>query len=135
MITAWQIYWVMQLDNILAVTSTISFFATSFGGIAYLAHRVAKTSGREDDEAKLIANATWISKPMLAVGLLCIAANAFLPSSKTAAAMIVLPAITSDKVIETVTPEARELYELAKDALRSVSKKETAADAPKDAAK
>src|SRR5690606_7040123 len=52
-----------------------------------------------------------------------------LPSSKTAAAMIVLPAITSDTVVQTVAPEARELYELAKDALRSVAKDKPAKEA------
>src|SRR5690606_27484916 len=59
-------------------------------------------------------------------------ANMFLPSSNTAAAMMVLPAITSESVVQTVAPETRELYELAKDALRSVAKDKAPEHAKKD---
>lgn len=122
MITAWQIYWVMQLDDIRI------FIRFVFGGLAV--GIVAFSPFWLDEE-------DWhVAVKRTAIGtLLMLFLSVMIPSTKTAAAMIVLPAITSDKVIETVTPEARELYELAKDALRSVSKKEAAVDAPKDAAK
>ena len=48
---------------------------------------------------------------LLSIGILT-------PSSKTAAAMIVLPALTSEEVVGTVKSEAKEPYEMAKEALK-----------------
>lgn len=45
--------------------------------------------------------------------------NAFLPSTKTAAAMIVIPAVANNEAIQR---EAGELYGIAKDALRELAK-------------
>jgi len=53
------------------------------------------------------------------VGFLVV--GSLIPSSKTLAAMIVLPAITSEEVVSIIKPEAKELYELTKDALRSMA--------------
>ena len=124
MVTAWQVYWAMQLDSILIVTGYLSFICTFFGGIGYLGHRVARVYSEDDPDLKSVVASTWIAKPMFLIGILAIAANAFLPSSKTVAAMIVLPAITSETVIDNVTPEAKELYGLAKDALKNLGAKD-----------
>jgi Na+/proline symporter len=129
MISAWQVYWVMQLDSIISITGWLSFFGCFFGGIGFIVHRVARSM--DDEESKAVAAATWLSKPVLMLGLLSLFANGFLPSSKTAAAMIVLPAITSDMVIDTVSPEARELYGLAKGALKNLGAKDKAAEPEK----
>lgn len=129
MITAWQIYWVMQLDVIRSGMVGVPIFAFSIA--VFFAIASGGESVWNEEKHRLYG---WV-KPFLAILTIMVVSWVFIPSSKTVAAMIVLPAITSDKVIETVTPEARELYELAKDALRSVSKKEAPAEAPKEAAK
>lgn len=114
MIDAWDVYWVMQLDAFGGLLITLSVSLAMVGGYKGC---TALDNGEEVDRA---------SKQMIAVAVILLVLNAALPSSKTAAAMIVLPAITSDTVVQTVAPEARELYELAKEALRSVAKDKAA---------
>lgn len=54
-----------------------------------------------------------------AVALICI--NTFMPGTRTIAAMVVLPKITSPQALDAMGNEAKELYGLAKDALRNLA--------------
>lgn len=140
MISAWQVYLVLQLDSIGA---TLSFLSTA--GVLTLGVLVATNAFSKHDAAEFptsvgnmearkeawAARSKWIKRIAL-ITFPIMAFNAFLPSSKTVAAMIVLPAITSDKVIDTVAPEVRELYELTKDALRNLSSKPAAPEKKPD---
>lgn len=111
MITAWQVYWVMQLDDIRL------FILLVFGGLIF---------------GVIIFTPVWIVekdwhaavKRTVIGSLLMLFLLTFMPSSKTVATMIILPTITSDEVIDTVTPEAKELYGLAKDALKNLGAKD-----------
>lgn len=110
MISAWNVYWVMQLDSIIrllvclaAVSGTLAFvclfpLVESFG-----------------DEAKVWAKSIK-TFCFCAVSFACIAT--FIPSSKTAAAIIILPKLTAPEVVAPVSKEAGELYGLAKQALQ-----------------
>ena len=110
MITAWQVYWVMQLDDI-RLFLLLVFSSLIFGVITFAPLWIDKKD--------------WhVAVKRTAIGsLLMLFLAVMLPSTKTAATMIVLPAITSDEVIDTVTPEAKELYGLAKDALKNLGAK------------
>lgn len=113
MISAFEIYLVMQLD-------TIKFFVGFWTvSLAILTLAWCRSAADSKDD-KMFALGKYPA--MLAAVFMML--GAVLPNSKTAAAMIVLPAITSDSVIEKVTPEAAQLYGMAKDALRNLSKKE-----------
>lgn len=117
MIDAWDVYWVMQLDSIGIglIFFGIAFVVASSAMFAYVAEEHQRVS------------AWGVIFGLVGFGMWGL--NMFLPSSKTAAAMMVLPAITSESVVQTVAPETRELYELAKDALRSVAKDKPAKEA------
>lgn len=121
MITAWEIYWVLRLDDIGFFFGVVAVFCILIGAIGTIAWRVASAFGTDDEEAKVFANAVSIAPLILVIGVLSGVVNTFIPSSKDAAAMIVLPAITSDSAIEAIEPEAREILELAKDALRGIA--------------
>lgn len=108
--SAWNVYWVMQLDSI-GVGLLMFGVASVFVGLAFFSY-VASVHDR--------VSACGVMSVLFAFVLWTVCM--FLPSSRTAAAMIVLPAITSAEVRSAVAPEAKELYELAKDALRSVGK-------------
>lgn len=110
--SAWQVYWVMQLDSI-----GVGLFLF---GVAFLFAAWVFASATEYDEVRSLRPA-WIC---LSIGLLLWMVDVFVPSTKTAAAMIVLPAITSESATSVVAPEARELYDLAKDALRHAAGKD-----------
>jgi hypothetical protein len=133
MIDAWDIYWVMQLDSIGRSLRFIVFALFILSGAFSIRAVWCSVQSPDDwlsEECKTAAAASRASEPAarsaairFGVAFLAVmSVNALIPSSKTAAAMIVLPALTSESVVQTVAPEARELYELAKDALRNVSK-------------
>lgn len=128
MISAWDVYWVMQLDTIIQLFGIFGIIGLLVGVISLMIALFQRNStwGTEAETAKTFLP---YCKALTVTALICVTLSAFLPSTKTAAAMIVLPALTSDTVVEAVAPEARELYDLAKDALRSVSNK-AAAPAP-----
>lgn len=132
MISAWQIYLVMQLDSINRVVTSFSVLCFMFGAFCSLwcffnseddnwSWNEGKKEEREKARKPIIKRASrfFISSALLA------ALASLLPSTKTAAAMIVLPAIINN---ESVQREAGELYRIAKDALRSISN-----DKPKEA--
>lgn len=110
MITAWDVYWVMQLDSIIVLAA----LAMIVGGVA---GAVMTLYGTVEDEPA----AARMGKRALAVAAVAAVVMAFAPSSKTAAAMIVLPALTSEAVTEPLAKEAAELYGLAKKALAEVA--------------
>ena len=113
MISAWQVYLVMQLDSI---TSTATIIGTVLGACAF-ATGATGIMCEEDFLQNVGKKLLWVSVPLLTIATL-------LPSSRTAAAMIVVPAFTSKEVVEPVAGEAKELYNLAKEALKNLAKKE-----------
>lgn len=132
MITAWDIYWVMQLDSIGFVVFLIGFafgvVAVVAGFLGYIDRDTASIyEGASYDEArekhrKLIANGASKLRVAGRAALCCapiLLLAAFIPSTKTAAAMIVLPAVANNKAIQQ---EAGELYGIAKDALRELAR-------------
>ncbi len=131
MITAWQVYLVMQLDNIrdvLGVCTVILGVSLLFGG-AFGAFVVSEMCGdRQAGCWKMYRRLVSTGMVLFSLLLIC---TTFIPSSKTVAAMIVLPAITSETVIDNVTPEAKELYGLAKEALKNLGAKDKPVDPEK----
>ncbi len=121
-ISAWDIYWVLQLDSIGAAVFVLAgLFAGGAFGLALTGYfnlensRVMPelpTSQREAVEGKRQLRA---AKAFAFVAIPFVALSALIPSSKTAAAMYVIPAVANN---ETLRKEAGELYGLAKDALK-----------------
>jgi hypothetical protein len=111
-LTAWDIYWVMQLDSIGSALSIASVLFTVVGGIATVIYKFA--SACDDKDAREVAKGARFGIPVLALGLLSWTACTMLPSTKTAAAMVVVPALVNS---EAIKKEAGDLYGLAKQAL------------------
>jgi len=123
-ISAWDIYWVMQLDSINDTLGLFAFFAIVGGLLASVARVVAKADADTDPSAAAFVRATRVAPWVLSAGLLAWAISTALPSTKTAAAMVVIPAVANNQAIQH---EAADLYGIAKDALRELAKpKETA---------
>lgn len=115
MISAFTIYLVMQADGVSASLFIIGSCMLIWGGICWAFYSDLDEFG---NERKIYSS--W-KLAMIGIALLAIAAA--VPSTKTAAAMLIVPAITSESAIEMASPEARELYELTKGALRSFGDK------------
>lgn len=121
MITPWEIYWVLQLDSI---NGALGVVGGACGVAAILIGIVAVISsdlGDVSDESWAVIK-RWL-KCLVVVAGVCIVLLGVIPSTKTAAAMIVVPAIVNNKAVQH---EAGDLYALAKEALKE-------AIAPKEA--
>jgi len=112
-ISAWQIYLVMQLDNITSAATIIGTIVGGTGAATILLGYMVEEISLVKASKKML----WVSLPLISLATL-------LPNSRTAAAMIVVPALTSKEVVEPVAGEAKELYDLAKEALKNMAKKE-----------
>lgn len=100
-ISAWDVYWVMQLDAIGVAMVLISIVGMIIVGCLFLGWLEKDVPGF----VLALITPAWGFALLLAI---------FLPSTKTAAAMIVLPAVANN---ETVQTEAVDLCRLAKKAL------------------
>lgn len=124
MISAFDVYLVMQLDRIGGALTLVCLGAFVVGGVtgAVYAALGGPSAADSDEDAARMVTMLKVFKVCAWTAAIIIPLSALLPSTKTAAAMIILPAMTSDKVIEAVKPEARELLDLTKEALRGLSK-------------
>jgi uncharacterized membrane protein YdcZ (DUF606 family) len=112
-ISPFEIYLVLQLDSIISAMMTAAIIGSVGVGFHALFVGVNNADGFS---AKLTPTPRWA---FVAVAVAFLVAT-FAPSSKTAAAMIILPPIVNEG-LPAIGDEARELYELARDALeRSV---------------
>jgi hypothetical protein len=126
---AFSLYLILQLDSIGNTLMIVSIVGTLAGLIALIVAAVQRGDenwpGREADHTT--SNAIFKhAKRGLITCVALFAVNGLLPSSKTAAVMIVLPAVANN---ENIQREAGELYQIAKQGLADLVKK---AVAPKD---
>lgn len=129
MVTPFEVYLVLQLDVMIRaafVFGLICALGGSIGAIHYTTEAGKQWAwDKEPPESRIsrFASYTKIAKRFACAGLFSLAVSVFLPSTRTAAAMILLPALTSKEVTAPLSREAGELYELAKSALRNASNK------------
>lgn len=110
MITAFDVYLVMQADSIAGCFAALTALAC-LALISITCYVMSMESYTPDDiKAKGIKN---IKIAGVIAAFSVIAATAC-PSSKTLAAMYIVPALTSEKTLATLGPEVKELYALLK---------------------
>lgn len=124
MVSAFDVYLVMQLDSIKGVMSGVVAAGIIGTGAAIIFAPLGLMAGEDlGVDIKATLKKYFPLKTIMTLWLFSLAGSAFLPSSKTMAAMILVPALTSKEVTEPLSREAGELYGLAKDALRSIAEK------------
>jgi hypothetical protein len=126
--SAWTIYWVMQLDSIGSYTTFLTLaigaalvLLTIFGAMnRHLSNTFPEldVSKQERSSGEMMHR---IARRLIAPFLIISAVATFIPSSRTAAAVVILPAITNN---EQIKKEAGDLYGLAKQALTNLAKPE-----------
>lgn len=125
MISPFEIYVVLQMDDVkdaLTGLGAISGVAAALAGFVALAGGGHSSYDNKDDierRASFRSAAIKRYKLSLAVAVLSASSAVLLPSTKTLAAMLIIPAIANN---ETVQQEASELYTMAKDALKEAIK-------------
>lgn len=129
MVSPFDVYLVMQLDAIRGALGAFGLVASV--GAAFVAIFCATEARSQwswdketlEDRIARFAGYSKTAKRVLVAGLLSGLLSVGLPSSKTAAAMILIPALTSKEVVVPVAAEAKELYGLAKEALRGLAER------------
>lgn len=120
--SAWTIYLILQLDNIVNMFTAASIILLAYTVIGFIAIFASAADADASDEEFSATIASARIKKTGIIGVLCLVLAVFLPSSKTAAAIYLIPAIANN---ETIQQEAAELYSLAKEALTNLVKEET----------
>ncbi len=115
--TALDIYLWQQADSIQSFFAPFSFFGIAIGAIGTIITAVLSHWTHEIEKEAVIAlkRTRRVTTIVLVIGVLSYTASCFLPSSKTIAMMVALPAIANSEPIQKDLPE---LYQLAKDALK-----------------
>lgn len=131
MISSWTVYLVMQLDSISSGLTFLTCLGLSVVAVSILWNAISKADANEfpsitDVDARKVQ---WVSRDKwrnrtLVFVLPLFFINMLIPSSKTAAAMLVIPAIANNAKFRA---EASDLYDLAKKGLEKV----VAVDPPK----
>jgi heme/copper-type cytochrome/quinol oxidase subunit 2 len=112
------VYLLFQADSISDAMTFIAVMAGVTFVIALPLRPMAKSAADKDEGAAI---AYRMCRVVMWVCPLLIAAGMFMPSSKTIAAMIVLPKITTPQAIDTMSKESRDIYDLAKKALANLA--------------
>jgi hypothetical protein len=131
------VYFLMMADDI---KSVFGFLAIALGlaTIAcFLGRAISSSMVYEHDVREQTSDwrvwQTWVAFTKRIPWLFAIAVvfNTFMPGTKTIAAMVVLPKLTSPAALDAMGNEAKELYGLAKDALRNLAGDDKQAKADK----
>lgn len=121
-ISPWTLYWILTLDNIKSFCTIITL-VTTVALILISALLIANSRDPciEDGPLRAYKYSLYISLILFAGALI---GNAFIPSTKQMAAIIVVPAVVNSKIVQEDMPrEAKELYELTKDVVEEFLKK------------
>ena len=117
MITPFMVYVVLQMNSINGLLLFMALI-TAASTLLFLILRASWSPCSYTDEDR-IAYEKWLRRSLISAAIAGIILG-LSPSSKTLAAMLILPALTSEEVIKPVGKELKELYDLAKDGLRSI---------------
>ncbi len=124
MISPAKIYFVMQLDSVSAGLAFITCLGFAVVGVSIVWNALSKADAdafpsitdREARKVQWQSRDKWRNR-ILAFILPLFFINMIIPSSRTAAAMIVIPAIANN---ERFQAEASDLYDLAKQGLKKI---------------
>lgn len=112
--STFEVYLVMQLDIFRVSLMAIGILLI---GAALFFFFAAVDSYNNDEKARLLNLARKCGIAILSLAFLLL----FTPDSKTLAAMYIVPALTSKDVVEPVGKEVKEVYDLAKKALKNLA--------------
>ena len=109
-ITAWDIYWITRLDNL----QFICAMAAAAAGIAASWGLLECFHDFGDEE-----RGKWLIKRFAPAFFVAVLVTALIPSTKSAAAMYVVPAIVNSEAVQTIPAE---LTAIVKDWLKDLHK-------------
>lgn len=131
------VYLLMMADDIKVIFGFLAITLGTSTAVCFVARAISSSMVYESDIREQSSDwrlwQTWVAFTkrlpwLFGVSLILFT---FTPSTKTIAAMIILPKITSPQAIDTVSKESRDIYDLAKKALANLAADKPAAPATK----
>ena len=119
--TATQVYWIMQLDSIQALFCFIGVISGVIAVACGIGYMWCYDDDMEGHEATLFKKSALTVLPIFITVILC---GTFVPSTKTAVAMYIIPKITKSATWQTLDVEAAETVKFLLNEVRSRSKEE-----------
>lgn len=113
------VYFLMMADDIKSMFALVAGVATLVAAMVWFTRVVIFEMDGDTPKAVITASRRL---PWVIAAAVCL--NTFIPNTRTIAAMIVLPKLTSPAALDAMGGEAKELYNLAKDALRNLASDE-----------
>lgn len=113
MITPFEVYLIFQLD---ALRSTLEAFAVVFG-MGIIPFTVLACIGHAENQPNMFLWGRRLIAVCVVICLGSITLRGVLPTSKSMAAIVILPAVVNNEAVQV---EAREIYNLAKEGLRTL---------------
>ena len=112
----WTVYWLFKLDDIQAFL--LLPMALSIANIVWsvMSSDDWNNSNEKNDENRR----RKMKMPLLYLGIFCVFLSVIIPSTKTIAAIIVLPRIASAENLNTLSRDAGDIYTLAMSKLKDV---------------
>ena len=102
MITEWTIYWITRLDTINGSAKVVVITGCAISAIGLFAWGMIRDSIATADEPRLDAWMKWGYKRLFWVLLIAFPVLLFTPTSKEAAAIIVLPRIINNQDVQAL---------------------------------
>lgn len=118
MITEWEMFWLLKLDDILGIFIIFTMCFAGFSFISMFGWFINFVEGRYEPSlnCKKRFYTTAAIAGLLAI-LLC-----FIPTTKQMAMIKVIPAIANSKAVETLKGDAADLYKLGINAAKEYLK-------------
>lgn len=113
--SAFEVYVWLTLTGFMTFISIISFVGMIPAGVVALFSRIEAWD--TDEEKRVARMGNFWMKVLLPVFLI----SALFPSKETIALMYVLPELTNPDVVGVVSDEAKEVYGIAKEALKKMA--------------
>lgn len=109
----WTLYWILQVDSIKAVFTTFCAIIGTFGGIALIIGGIWMTLAMEDTDERSFKAAKrflkWSMSVCVPFVLFLSLISAFLPSTKQAATIYLLPRIVNNVEVQNTANDAMRL--------------------------
>lgn len=121
MITESYMYWILKLDDIREFVFVLGVIGT-FPAVAFLIFFLASKIGRDDFCKDYVQVGRICGRLAVATTILTLFLHlsyALLPTTKQMAMIKVIPAIANSEEVEMVSKDAKELYKLGVDAIRT----------------
>ena len=121
MITESYMYWILKLDDIRDFAFALGVI-TSFTAVAFLLFFLASTISKEEfctDYKHVSRLCGWLGLATTILTLFLHLSHVLLPNTKQMAMIKVIPAIANSEEVEMVSKDAKELYKLGVEAVRT----------------